>query len=925
MRLTVKIFLLSMVAIFLFYPHLFGKQTNSKFDGTEGEKTEFVIKKDFKPNMPPYDESLEKFRDRHFKQRQMPAFNSAGAPLTPQEQRAMKAIIDDFLVNDDAMGGCAQWFPTIDRNASGSFVITWGDARSGGDMPNDIYTQRFNKDGSFQGINFKVNDNSVGYKWYPAISIDNYGNLVVTWIDTREGNYDIYAQRYDSLGNIKGPNFKVNDDVGSSYNRTPRIDMDKYGEFVITWYDNRNGNYDIWAQRYDSAGTAISSNFKINDDTGSTEQKHTSIAICGTGDLIIAWEDYRNGNPDIYAQRYDYLGNSVGSNFRVNDDMDTAWQIFPKVACDGFCNFVITWSDNREDSLSANIYAQKYDSSGTPIDSNFKVNDDGTTIHIYSDISMDFSGKFVISWVDGRTDTSIYAQRYDSDGSVLGSNFKVNDSLARIDWITPISMPAIAMDSTGSFVITWQDFREGSNSNIYSQRYTSSGEPIGLNSKVNDDGASADQELPDIAVDTSGNFIITWKDYRNGFYSDFYVQRCSSSGAFLGDNFKVNDTDIGSYLQYYSSAIAIDCSGNFVITWGDERNDNPDIYAQKYDYNGNPTDSNFMVNDDMDSSSQFYMPAIAMDCSGNFVITWEDNRSGTPSIYAQRYDFLGNCLGSNFRVNNEAGFTDGGSPPAITMGKSGDFVIVWEDDRDDPYGDIYAQRYNSFGNPVGSNFKVNDDVGSAGQYSPPAISMEDFGNFVITWYDYRNGNWDIYAQRYNSSGDPLGSNFKVNDDVGNTWQYYPAITMEDSGEFLITWQDYRNGDWDIYAQRYDKSGNSLGGNYFVPKVEYASFAQYSPAVAGKNSKVYYTWQDNRRTKGWDIYAKGYYLLRGNVNGDGQVSLSDIVYLISYLYKYGPEPIPEVGIGDANCDGQTSLADIVYLINYLYKQGPPPCP
>jgi len=62
--------------------------------------------------------------------------------------------------------------------------------------------------------------------------------------------------------------------------------------------------------------------------------------------------------------------------------------------------------------------------------------------------------------------------------------------------------------------------------------------------------------------------------------------------------------------------------------------------------------------------------------------------------------------------------------------------------------------------------------------------------------------------------------------------------------------------------------------------------------------------------------------QGDANGDGNVTVADIVYLINYLLKFGPAPA-SIQSGDANCDGKVSLSDIVYLINYLFKFGPPP--
>jgi hypothetical protein len=63
-------------------------------------------------------------------------------------------------------------------------------------------------------------------------------------------------------------------------------------------------------------------------------------------------------------------------------------------------------------------------------------------------------------------------------------------------------------------------------------------------------------------------------------------------------------------------------------------------------------------------------------------------------------------------------------------------------------------------------------------------------------------------------------------------------------------------------------------------------------------------------------------MRGDTNGDGFITLSDVVFLISYLYRNGTAPDP-LAAGDANNDGQIELGDALYLINYLFRGGPPP--
>jgi hypothetical protein len=62
---------------------------------------------------------------------------------------------------------------------------------------------------------------------------------------------------------------------------------------------------------------------------------------------------------------------------------------------------------------------------------------------------------------------------------------------------------------------------------------------------------------------------------------------------------------------------------------------------------------------------------------------------------------------------------------------------------------------------------------------------------------------------------------------------------------------------------------------------------------------------------------------GDANGNGVVGVSDVVYLVSYLFLGGDPPVP-MQAGDVNLDGIVDSADVVYLINYLFKGGPPPC-
>jgi hypothetical protein len=79
----------------------------------------------------------------------------------------------------------------------------------------------------------------------------------------------------------------------------------------------------------------------------------------------------------------------------------------------------------------------------------------------------------------------------------------------------------------------------------------------------------------------------------------------------------------------------------------------------------------------------------------------------------------------------------------------------------------------------------------------------------------------------------------------------------------------------------------------------------------------------------DMGAREYLYILGDANSDGSitpkgaVTVGDLVFAISYLFRTGPEPCP-YHAADTNCDGRVDIADIVCLINYLFRGGDLPC-
>ncbi len=644
----------------------------------------------------------------------------------------------------------------------------------------------------------------------PCIAGDGAGNYVVTWQDERSGNNtDIFAQIYTDGGTIQGTNFKVNDDDGLAVQYRPYVAADPQMNFVIVWIDRRESNeWDIFAQRYSGDGLPLGANFKVNDDTVDIEQEHPSVAMDSQGNFVVVWADERNGNFDIYAQLYSNEGLAIGYNFIMNDDTGDALQYWPNCASANDGSFIATWVEKRN-NFDYDILARRFSPEGVPLGSSFQVNTDASdALHLCPRIIINNTEDFIIVWEDKRNSNwDIYFQRYQNDGTPIGDNFLVDGNPAGTDQ----QNCAVSGDSDGNFILSWEDNRNDY-SDIYARRYTNLGNPVGDCFKVNDDTTGNYQYNARTSMDENGDFRIVWQDHRYGGMGEILAQKYLNDGTAVEENLKVND-DTGSENQE-SPSMAIDGNGNMIFAWADEREFNSTIYAQRFSANGNALGVNFKVIDDSVANVYTLQPSVAANEYGDFVIAWADMRNGYCfDIYAQRYASDGSPLGENFLVSNAGGCMH--YSPVVSFKENGNFMIVWYDSNDggeaalkkdqtkedDP--DIWAQLYFSDGTPVGENFMVNEDPDDTYQ-TDPALAVDANGNFIIAWQDDRNGFSEIYLQRFQYDGTPIGNNFPAEDTIYMENQFSPAVSMDGEGNFNVAWMDNRNGNYDIFCRRFYK-------------------------------------------------------------------------------------------------------------------------
>lgn len=122
----------------------------------------------------------------------------------------------------------------------------------------------------------------------------------------------------------------------------------------------------------------------------------------------------------------------------------------------------------------------------------------------------------------------------------------------------------------------------------------------------------------------------------------------------------------------------------------------------------------------------------------------------------------------------------------------------------------------------------------------------------------------------------------------------------------------------LYAQNLPQNAN------FFDSANGSALFRFIPdsVQAGSVYSVLFIASDDTLSDSLTVAITVRWYVRGDANGDEKVSLSDVVFLINYLFKGGPAPYPRQA-ADANRDKKITIADGVYLINYLFKGGPSP--
>ena len=653
-------------------------------------------------------------------------------------------ITPNLRLNDD-LTYTDQANPQIAAVGTDRYLVVWGDQRlGGGEIFGEYLTASGAPIGpNFKISVDSVATGS--YQGQPAVAARPDGTVLVAWLDGREGGsvfgstFDIYGQWVNGVGQLVGGNFKVNGTTGPQRDTSVAVAADSSNGFVVGWVDRRNSPGDpgdIYAQRYDGNRNVLGGNIRVNDDGPGQDQRGVR-AIATPQAAYFVWEDLRGSlglDSNVEAARVGFDALPAGANFRVNSSIP-ARQGTPGASWDGHDAIIAAWEDGRNGS--PDIYAIAVLPDGTRRGTETQLNDDAAATEQRRPALGRGAGQYLATWIDRRGGTNdLFGQWITSAGGRNGPNHRI----WRDDYLSHPVFATSALSSQGNGLVVAQVTRDSDAGEIRGFLYTTPGLPPASSFWISDSLPSA-QSTPALAA-TSSEFAVVWLDTREGSPRVF-AQELSTGGVRIGPNHAVLSVEpsdpiyaldlapdpFGGYWLAYAAGASLDQrlwfihlsaglsadrdaievtpgtpgershpslatgpEGRVELTWlGTGTGGLSQVYHQTFDSSGIPLGPVDPV-----AAGQGGMGVPSLTVSGRrSIIAWESRQDGNWSVWLQA--FLDGIVPASgvLRIDEDVTGADQLDPsPAIDS--SGMALVIWADDRSPSSGMDILGRVFSF-------------------------------------------------------------------------------------------------------------------------------------------------------------------------------------------------------------------------------------
>ena len=348
-------------------------------------------------------------------------------------------------------------------------------------------------------------------------------------------------------------------------------------------------------------------------------QRDARPSIAADGSFVVVWESFTQDGDTygVFGRAFDASATPT-AQFQINE-FTTAYQQDVRAAALNGGGFVVVWESDEADGDSYGVRARLLDANGQLAGSEFAINTFTTGSQGDPDVEPRPDGGFVVAWESEGPDgdnKAIVVRRFDSVGGSLGAENLVNT------YVTGNQQdPAIARLDDGRFVVAWDSYgQDGSYGAVIGRLLDSDAQPIGTEFQLNA-YTSQSQDDVDVAALGGGGFVVAWESYQQiGTFTAIIGRRYDSLGVALGPEFVVED---GATNYQYDPNIAREPGGGFVVVWEGDDADGYGILARRFDVQGQPRGTRFVVNTTELNEQQFNDHGhVATNVAGELVVAW---------------------------------------------------------------------------------------------------------------------------------------------------------------------------------------------------------------------------------------------------------------------------------------------------------------
>ena len=779
---------------------------------------------------------------QEWKERWLPPPDAPGqAPLAALDLVGGNFAIADYLdpsTPTENLDGAAVAY----SSARSEYLVVWQAylAATG----NNLYAQRYNAAGAPISIIYNISVGP-GHQVAPSVAYDAASNQYwVAWTDTRSGTrLQAYLRRLTAVGVPVGDEILVSPPSIDGY--AARVAAGG-GRGVVVWTsDPDDGNSHVLVRCFDQNGNEAVGTLLLSEQFGVVGEPD----ICYNGEdqhFMAVWDAW------VQATGWDVWGHGLTINMqaatqRLVLERTSAAHRYPRVAYSPQGDkYLVVWQDGRS-GVTWDIYGRFLARNGATSGAALPIYAGPYTDSRPSVAAQGNGAAFLVPFERSLTAgdrMQIYASTVSSGGAVAAP-FAI-----RI-WHNVRYLPAIAArGGSNEYLVAWTDRGALTQDDIFAQRVRHDGSLLGghLSVALGRKG----QELPRAAFNPSAQeYLVVWQDYRDGADYVLYGRRLSSSGGLLGSELIIAN----AAMLHGDAAVTYSPTANqYLVVW--QQVTSPasgyDIYAQRLSATGQKVGAAIFVSAGTNTTDEG-QPCVAWNSNRNeYYVAWHAFTDARWRIYGQRVSAAGQLLGSNTLLSYGSQFTH--AARLAYNSQLDEYLVVWQDTRQDSRIDIYAQRVGGLGARIGDNMPVSTAPGSKGFCD--VAYRAGHNEYLVVWGDSRDASANIYGQRLTAAATLLGAEIPVaTDDLS---QYAPSVAyVAASDQYLVSWREAHEAtDFDLYARTITAAGapQARFAVTTAPEVQSRGEMAYNSATG----QVLLVW-DDFRAQNYDIYGQRWQL------------------------------------------------------------------